>query len=128
VLRNYTMVSARGFSALVVLTSWPRLPKPAITQLPTHLVTVSPASTSLIHCTTPGSQTIHLPSLSYSYLGQPVGSSCQSYTVPVSPVGLVKITPESRTFQNIIYEPHVWGGRGSFSVAFLKSSYTILYV
>ncbi|KAH0815996.1 hypothetical protein GEV33_006794 [Tenebrio molitor] len=89
----------------------PWLPKPAITQLPTHLVTVSPASTSLIHCTTPGSQTIHLPSLSYSYLGQPVGSSCQSYTVPVSPVGLVKITPESRTFQNIIYEPHVWGGR-----------------
>ncbi|KAH0814960.1 hypothetical protein GEV33_007831 [Tenebrio molitor] len=86
----------------------PWLPKPAITQLPTHLVTVSPASTSLIHCTTRGSRTIHLPSLSYSYLGQPVGSSCQSHTVPVSPVGLVKITPESRTFQNIIYEPHVW--------------------
>ncbi|KAH0821059.1 hypothetical protein GEV33_001732 [Tenebrio molitor] len=52
VLRNYTMVSARGFSALV---------------LPTHLVTVSPASTSLIYCTTPGSQIIRLPSLSYSY-------------------------------------------------------------
>ncbi|KAH0820062.1 hypothetical protein GEV33_002729 [Tenebrio molitor] len=54
---------------------------------------------------------IHLPSLSYSYLGQPVGFSCQAHTVPVSPVGLVKITPESRTFQNIIYESHVWGGR-----------------
>jgi hypothetical protein len=39
-------------------------------------------------------------------------------------VELLKITPESRTFQNIIYEPRVWGGRGSFSVAFLKFSYT----
>ncbi|KAH0811658.1 hypothetical protein GEV33_011133 [Tenebrio molitor] len=86
----------------------PWLPKPAITQLPTHLVTVLPASTNLIHGTTAGSQTIHLPSLSYSYLGQLVGSSYQSHTVPVSPVGLVKITPESRTFQNTIYEPHVW--------------------
>jgi hypothetical protein len=38
-------------------------------------------------------------------------------------VELLKITPESRTFQNIIYEPHVWGGKGSFSVAFLKFSY-----
>ncbi|KAH0821150.1 hypothetical protein GEV33_001641 [Tenebrio molitor] len=70
----------------------PWLPKPAITQLPTHLVTVSPASTSLIHCTTPGSQTIHLPSLSYSYLGQPVGSSCQSYTVSLA-CGTVKNHP-----------------------------------
>jgi hypothetical protein len=42
---------------------------------------------------------------------------------PVSPVELLKISPESRTFQNIIYEPHVWGERGSFSVAFLKFSY-----
>ncbi|KAH0814249.1 hypothetical protein GEV33_008542 [Tenebrio molitor] len=69
----------------------PWLPKRAITQLPTHLVTVSPASTSLIHCTTPGSQIIHLPSLSYSYLGQSVGSSCQAI-LPLSrlsPVGNV---------------------------------------
>ncbi|KAH0808353.1 hypothetical protein GEV33_014438 [Tenebrio molitor] len=100
----------------------PWLPKPAITQLPTHLVTVSPASTSLIHCTTPGSQTIHLPSLSYSYLGQPVGSSCQSHTVPVSPVGLLKITPESRTFQNIIYEPHVRVEENSINKAQIKST------
>jgi hypothetical protein len=44
-------------------------------------------------------------------------------TLTLSPVELLKITPESRTFQNIIYEPRVWGGRGSFSVAFLKFSY-----
>jgi hypothetical protein len=46
----------------------------------------------------------------------------------LSPVELLKITPESRTFQNIIYEPRVWGGRGSFSVAFLKFSYIMLKI
>jgi hypothetical protein len=46
----------------------------------------------------------------------------------LSPVELLKITPESRTFQNIIYEPHVWGGRGSFSVSFLKNSLTGIFI
>jgi hypothetical protein len=59
------------FYILMALISYPRLPKPAITQLPKHLVTVSlsPAIISLIHCTTPGA-TNYLPALTLVHLDQ----------------------------------------------------------
>jgi hypothetical protein len=78
-----------------------------------------------IHYTTSGSQLFTCRHSRTRTLDSPSVSAAKP-TLTLSPVELLKITPESRTFQNIIYEPRVWGGRGSFSVAFLKFSYKLL--
>ncbi|KAH0818825.1 hypothetical protein GEV33_003966 [Tenebrio molitor] len=91
VLRNYTML---------------RLPKPDITQLPKHLLTLSlsPTIASLIHCITLEATLALTPCT----LDSSIRFTVAKRHCLASPV--LKITPKSRTFSNIIliYEPHVW--------------------
>jgi hypothetical protein len=91
-----------------------------------HPVTNTPGNCISIHYTTSGSQLFTCRHSRTRTLDSPSVSAAKP-TLTLSPVELLKITPESRTFQNIIYEPRVWGGRGSFSVAFLKFSYNYEY-
>jgi hypothetical protein len=91
-----------------------------------HPVTDTPGNctsiTSLIHYTTPGPQLFTCRHSRTRTLDSPSVAAAKRHCLSLA-CGTHK---NQGTFQNIIYEPHVWGGRGSFSVVFLKFSYTIM--
>jgi hypothetical protein len=99
-------LSARGFIhcgtafiAQVAQTCYP--------QLPTHVVTVSlsPAITSLIHCTTPEPQN-YPPAVTFILVHFKQLRSVLAVKRHCLPVW--KSNPQPRAFSNFIYEPHAW--------------------